>query len=209
MPVLLLNTFPVSPANNAGLPSTTTTTRRASSRHRCRAEASSSSSSGSGHRSSGGSWASDYDLYELLGVERSSPQSAIKAAYRSLQKRCHPDVAGAAGGHDMAVVLNEVYALLSDPAARLAYDQELARRSEFAGYTGRPLYSSWLGPEAEQRAVFVDEVGCVGCLKCALHAGRTFAIESVYGRARVVAQWADAEDKILDAIETCPVDCIS
>jgi hypothetical protein len=150
MPVLLLNTFPVSPANNAGLPSTTTTTRRASSRHRCRAEASSSSSSGSGHRSSGGSWASDYDLYELLGVERSSPQSAIKAAYRSLQKRCHPDVAGAAGGHDMAVVLNEVYALLSDPAARLAYDQELARQSEFAGYTGRPLYSSWHGPEAER-----------------------------------------------------------
>jgi hypothetical protein len=88
MPVLLLNTFPVSPANNAGLPSTTTT-RRASSRHRCRA-----SSSRSGHRSSGGSWTSDYDLYELLGVERCSPQSAIKAAYRSLQKRCHPDVAG-------------------------------------------------------------------------------------------------------------------
>jgi curved DNA-binding protein CbpA len=152
---------------------------------------------------------SDYDLYELLGVERSSPQSEIKAAYRSLQKRCHPDVAGAAGGHDMAVVLNEVYALLSDPAARLAYDQEQARRSEFAGYTGRPLYSSWLGPESERRAVFVDEVRCVGCLKCALHASRTFAIESVYGRARAVAQWADDEDRIVDAINTCPVDCIS
>jgi ferredoxin len=152
---------------------------------------------------------SDYDLYELLGVERSSPQSEIKAAYRSLQKRCHPDVAGAAGGHDMAVVLNEVYALLSDPDARLAYDQEQARRSEFAGYTGRPLYSSWLGPESERRAVFVDEVRCVGCLKCALHASRTFAVESVYGRARAVAQWADDEDRIVDAINTCPVDCIS
>jgi ferredoxin len=102
-----------------------------------------------------------------------------------------------------------VYVLLSDPAARLAYDQEQARRSEFAGYTGRPLYSSWLGPESERRAVFVDEVRCVGCLKCALHASRTFAIESVYGRARAVAQWADDEDRIVDAINTCPVDCIS
>lgn len=204
MPSLLLNAFSVSPTNPAGLASTPT--RRASSRHRCRAEASGGSSRPGGIR---GSWTSDYDLYELLGVERSSPQSEIKAAYRSLQKRCHPDVAGAAEGHDMAIVLNEVYALLSDPGARLAYDQEQARRSEFAGYTGRPLYSSWLGAEAEQRAVFVDEVRCVGCLKCALHASRTFAIESVYGRARVVAQWADGEDKILDAIETCPVDCIS
>lgn len=57
--------------------------------------------------------------------------------------------------------------------------------------------------------MFVDEVKCVGCLKCALFAGKTFAIESAYGRARVVAQWADPEHKILEAIETCPVDCIS
>ncbi|CAL5029334.1 unnamed protein product [Urochloa decumbens] len=211
MPALLVNTISVSPASPR-LPSVTT--RRA--RYRCRAEQSGGGSSSSGNGSDGykpggvrGSWVSDYDLYELLGVERSSPQSEIKAAYRSLQKRCHPDVAGAAEGHDMAIVLNEVYALLSDPAARLAYDQEQARRSEFAGYTGRPLYSSWLGADAERRAVFVDEVRCVGCLKCALHASRTFAVESVYGRARVVAQWADDEDRIVDAISTCPVDCIS
>jgi len=214
MPALLVNTISVSPASPWLPSSRPTTTRRASSRHRCRAEASGSgggSTKGDGYKPGGvrGSWVSDYDLYELLGVERSSPQSEIKAAYRSLQKRCHPDVAGAAEGHDMAIVLNEVYALLSDPAARLAYDQEQARRSEFAGYTGRPLYSSWLGAEAERRAVFVDEVRCVGCLKCALHASRTFAVESVYGRARVVAQWADDEDKIIDAISTCPVDCIS
>ncbi|KAF8660416.1 hypothetical protein HU200_057999 [Digitaria exilis] len=213
MPALLVNTISASPAASPRLPSLSrrTTTRRASSsRHRCRAEAS-AGGGGEGYKPWGvrGSWVSDYDLYELLGVERSSPQSEIKAAYRSLQKRCHPDVAGAADGHDMAIVLNEVYALLSDPSARLAYDQEQARRSEFAGYTGHPLYSSWLGSDAERRAVFVDEVRCVGCLKCALHASKTFAVESVYGRARVVAQWADDEDRIVDAISTCPVDCIS
>jgi ferredoxin len=218
MPALLVNTVSVSPASPKLLSPPITTRRASRTRYTCRAEPS-PSSGGSSNRGGGGgytpgggvrgSWVSDYDLYELLGVERSSPQSEIKAAYRSLQKRCHPDVAGAAAGHDMAVVLNEVYALLSDPAARLAYDHERARRSEFAGYTGRPLYSSWLGPDAERRAVFVDEVRCVGCLKCALHAPRTFAVESVYGRARVVAQWADDEDRVADAISTCPVDCIS
>uniref|UniRef100_A0A0D9ZSE4 J domain-containing protein n=1 Tax=Oryza glumipatula TaxID=40148 RepID=A0A0D9ZSE4_9ORYZ len=212
MAALLMNTGAVS----MPFPTTRTAARRRTSSSRCQASSSGGSSNEGGGESyrgrsgRGGSttWVKEYDLYGLLGVERSSPQSEIKAAYRSLQKRCHPDVAGAKG-HDMAIVLNEVYSLLSDPAARLAYDQEQAKQSEFVGYTGKPLYSAWFGGEAEQRAVFVDEVRCVGCLKCALYANKTFAVESVYGRARVVAQWADAEDKILDAIQTCPVDCIS
>ncbi|KAJ0966851.1 hypothetical protein J5N97_023768 [Dioscorea zingiberensis] len=149
-----------------------------------------------------------YDLYELLGIDPAADQSQIKRAYRALQKRCHPDIAGPAG-HDMAIVLNEVYSLLSDPISRSAYDQEQAKLLEFRGFTGRPIYSAWFGSESEERAVFVDEVKCVGCLKCALFARKTFAIEAVYGRARVVGQWADPEDKILEAIQTCPVDCIS
>lgn len=87
--------------------------------------------------------------------------------------------------------------------------QELTKIADFRGYTGKPLYSAWCGPENEERAVFVDEVKCVGCLKCALFAEKTFAIESVHGRARVVAQWADTEPKIQEAIDACPVDCIS
>ncbi|KAK9052586.1 hypothetical protein SSX86_029215 [Deinandra increscens subsp. villosa] len=150
----------------------------------------------------------DFDLYDLLGVDSSADHSAIKQAYRSLQKKCHPDIAGAAG-HDMAIVLNEAYAVLSDPLSRFDYDKEQAKVAEFKGYTGKPIYSVWYGSESEQRAVFVDEVKCVGCLKCALIATKTFAIESVYGRARVIAQWGDSENKINEAIEACPVNCIS
>ncbi|TXG56916.1 hypothetical protein EZV62_018229 [Acer yangbiense] len=150
----------------------------------------------------------DFDLYDLLGIDSTSDQSQIKTAYRNLQKKCHPDIAGQAG-HDMAIILNEAYSLLSDPNSRLAYDQEQAKIGELRGYTGKPIYSTWLGSESEERAVFVDEVKCVGCLKCALFAQNTFAIESLYGRARVVAQWADPEHKIKEAIEICPVDCIS
>lgn len=64
----------------------------------------------------------DFDLYDLLGIDSSSHHSQIKTAYRMLQKRCHPDIAGPAG-HDMAIILNEVYSILSDPNSRSAYDK--------------------------------------------------------------------------------------
>lgn len=172
----------------------------------------------------------NYDLYNLLGIDSSSDQSEIKNAYRSLQKRCHPDIAGPKG-HDMSIVLNEAYSILSDPISKLSYDkvrpsplqtksysvpfiyffllQEKAKFTQFEGYTGKPIYSTWIGSENETRAVFVDELRCIGCLKCALFASKTFAIESIYGRARVVKQWADSEHKIVDAIDICPVSCIS
>ncbi|XP_072966177.1 chaperone protein dnaJ C76, chloroplastic [Typha angustifolia] len=206
MPTLLLNTSS-SPLLSICKPSNADSNRfRVSrirtypARYRCRAS--------NNNNNNSSSWISEYDLYELLGVDSSSDKSQIKAAYRALQKRCHPDIAGPAG-HDMAIILNQVYSLLSDPISRFAYDQEQAKLTEFRGYTGKPLYSTWCGSEYEERAVFVDEVKCVGCLKCALFASKTFAIESVHGRARVVAQWADPEDKIVEAIQTCPVDCIS
>ncbi|KAG7603179.1 Chaperone protein dnaJ C76 [Arabidopsis thaliana] len=170
-------------------------TVRSPLKFKCRATSSSSS-------------ITDFDLYDLLGIDRSSDKSQIKSAYRALQKRCHPDIAGDPG-HDMAIILNEAYQLLSDPISRQAYDKEQAKLEELRGYTGKPTYSVWCGPETEQRAAFVDEVKCVGCLKCALCAEKTFAIETAYGRARVVAQWADPESKIKEAIEACPVDCIS
>ncbi|KAI5353518.1 hypothetical protein L3X38_006412 [Prunus dulcis] len=156
----------------------------------------------------GGGGITEFDLYELMGIDSSCDPSEIKRAYRTLQKRCHPDIAGPAG-HDMAIILNEAYALLSDPNSRSAYDKEQAKIAELRGYSGKPIYSVWFGSESEERAVFVDEVKCIGCLKCALCAEKTFAIESVYGRARVVGQWADPESKIQEAIQACPVDCIS
>ncbi|KAJ0248724.1 Chaperone protein dnaJ C76 [Hirschfeldia incana] len=189
------------PPSTTAWPCTTTpqklTTIRSPFKLKCRATSSASSSS-----------ITDFDLYDLLGIDRSSDKSQIKAAYRNLQKRCHPDIAGVPG-HDMAIILNEAYKLLSDPVSRQAYDKEQAKLEELRGYTGKPVYSVWCGPETEQRAVFVDEVKCVGCLKCALCAEKTFAIETAHGRARVVAQWADPESKIKEAIEACPIDCIS
>ncbi|MCO5556663.1 hypothetical protein L7F22_010214 [Adiantum nelumboides] len=150
----------------------------------------------------------EYDLYELLGVERNASLLEIRRAYRWLQKKCHPDIAGLVG-HDMSILLNQAYTTLCDPNERAVYDQSLSESSELWGYTGCPLYSKWFGPPDEKRAVFVDESCCVGCLKCALIAPNTFAIENRYGRARAVGQWADSQPVIVDAIKACPVDCIT
>ncbi len=49
---------------------------------------------------------------------------------------------------------------------------------------------------AERRAVFVDEVSCIGCKQCVWCASATFRMEPEYGRSRVFAQWVDSEPKI-------------
>lgn len=149
-----------------------------------------------------------YDYYELLGVEPSAPAADIKRAYRWLQKRCHPDVAGDLGGHEMAVLLNEAYGVLVDGGQRATYDKLRAAWIEDEAYTGQPVYSKWLGAAEEPSAAFVDELSCIGCLKCATVAPRTFAVEKAHGRARAVWQWGDDEATIGDAMSVCPVDCI-
>ncbi len=65
-----------------------------------------------------------------------------------------------------------------------------------------------LGGIIRQKGVYVDEVTCIGCKHCAHVARNTFYIEPDYGRSRVIRQDGDSEELIIEAIETCPVDCI-
>jgi ferredoxin len=66
-----------------------------------------------------------------------------------------------------------------------------------------------LGGELRQKGAYVDESTCIGCKHCAHTAPNTFYIEQEYGRARVMRQDADPDDLIQEAMDTCPVDCIS
>ena len=71
--------------------------------------------------------------------------------------------------------------------------------------TGRePL----LGGVLRQKAVWVDEAVCIGCRYCAHVACNTFVVEDDLGRSRVIRQDGDSTDRIQEAIDTCPVDCI-
>lgn len=67
--------------------------------------------------------------YELLGVPSSADNKAIKHAYHSKMKACHPDVCGVEGV-EMTMLLNEAYALLQEPHKRHAYDATLPRPNE-------------------------------------------------------------------------------
>ncbi|KXZ56243.1 hypothetical protein GPECTOR_1g211 [Gonium pectorale] len=158
------------------------------------------------------------DYYEVLGVDDDAPSDEIKRAYRALAKSCHPDYLGDAG-HNICILLNEAYQVLSDPESRQVYNAKLEQAliDEDDKYTGEPL-SRWMPTvkpkmaknkdPAEQRAVFVDEFTCIGCKQCVWCASATFRIEPEHGRSRVWAQWLDDEDKIQAAIESCPVSCI-
>lgn len=59
------------------------------------------------------------NYYRLLHVQPDAPAEVIRAAYRALMVKHHPDQGG---DHEQAVLLNEAWAVLSDPARRAAYD---------------------------------------------------------------------------------------
>src|SRR5258705_13699535 len=63
------------------------------------------------------------DYYSALGVERSASDDVIKAAYRKLARKYHPDVSKEAGAEEKFKEISEAYKTLKDPEKRKAYDQ--------------------------------------------------------------------------------------
>lgn len=63
------------------------------------------------------------DYYEMLGVARGSTEAEIKAAYRKLARKYHPDVNKEAGAEGQFKQIGEAYAVLKDTEKRAAYDR--------------------------------------------------------------------------------------
>ncbi|TVT98171.1 hypothetical protein EJB05_56550, partial [Eragrostis curvula] len=78
-------------------------------------------------------------FYDLLGISAEGSAEEVRAAYRRMALRYHPDVAppGAAAENTRRFIeVQEAYETLSDPSRRASYDRALARgvcRLAFSG----------------------------------------------------------------------------
>lgn len=141
------------------------------------------------------------NYYSVLSLSPDATPEEIKRAYYSCMKTCHPDLTG---NHPENVAfcqfVNEIYEVLSDEDMRAVYD-------EINGYTSTAV-NPFLDNRFPPDYVFVDEYSCIGCKNCANTAESTFTIEPDFGRARVCDQRGNPDGLIVEAIDTCPVNCI-
>ena len=65
--------------------------------------------------------------YDILRVSHEAAPERVRAAYRKLAQKFHPDkVPGNADAVRVMVMLNEAYGVLSDPDRRARYDRRIA-----------------------------------------------------------------------------------
>ncbi|MFP4155458.1 MAG: DnaJ C-terminal domain-containing protein [Halothiobacillaceae bacterium] len=132
------------------------------------------------------------DYYAILGVERDATQEQIKAAYRRLARKYHPDVSSEPDAEARFKELGEAYEVLKDPEKRAAYDQ--LGRDWQAGQDFRPP-PDWSGGFEFHGGGFTD----------ADAAQFSDFFESLFGRgpgrARAQARGEDVHARVRIALE--------
>ena len=62
------------------------------------------------------------NYYAILKVSTKAEERTIRAAYRRLARRLHPDVNQENDAHERMVLINKAYDVLSDPIKKAEYD---------------------------------------------------------------------------------------
>jgi DnaJ-class molecular chaperone len=101
----------------------------------------------------------DLTLYDTLEVNPRACPQVIRAAYRCLAQYHHPDKqAGSQAASERQTLINQAYAVLSDPARRQRYDQTIALNDRFMERRGsagaRALPSDTGGAKMSRPFVF-------------------------------------------------------
>ncbi len=76
------------------------------------------------------------DPYKILGIHRTANDAEIRAAYRALARKYHPD-AGAGSSAEKFREIQEAYEILSNPRQRAAFDAAGSRKSPVAARRGK------------------------------------------------------------------------
>ena len=74
--------------------------------------------------------------YDNLKVSQHAPFEVIKAAYRALAQKYHPDVNRSQGAERLMQIINEAYSVLSDPVARKKHDDWIEEQLKSEAPTG-------------------------------------------------------------------------
>ena len=88
------------------------------------------------------------DHYVQLGVHRTASHAEIRAAYRRLAPRLHPDTHGGVVSAEM-IAVNEAWRVLSDQDRRSAYN---ARLRNDAAYAAPAAGGQWSAIDDDDRA---------------------------------------------------------
>ncbi len=68
--------------------------------------------------------AEDFDPYRVLEIDAEVSDDAVRAAYRRLARRFHPDLASEPDAAAKMAVVNRAWELIGEPKARARYDRD-------------------------------------------------------------------------------------